>query len=100
MEPYPVSPGESGDQMRLRNSPNHFGVIAISFHWLTVALVILAWTLGTFGDELPRGPVRAAGLSVHMSAGLAILMLLFARAAWRLGDPPPPAERTLPGEIR
>jgi cytochrome b561 len=83
--------------MQLRNSPNHFSVIAIGFHWLTVALVILAWTLGTFGDELPRGPARAAGLLVHMSAGLAILMLLFARGAWRLGDRPPPVERTYLG---
>jgi cytochrome b561 len=81
--------------MQLRNSPHHFGIVAISFHWLTVAIVILAWTLGTFGDELPKGPARLVGLFVHISAGVAILMLLGARAAWRVGDPPPPAERTL-----
>jgi len=82
--------------MQLRNSPDHFGIVAISFHWLTVALVILAWTLGTFGDDLPRGPARAAGLFVHISAGVAIVLLLFARAAWRIGDPPS-VERTLLG---
>src|SRR4029077_12012743 len=83
--------------MQLRNSPNHFGIVAISFHWLTVALVILAWTLGTFRDELPRGLARSVGVLVHISAGVAILMLLCARPAWRFGDPPPPAERTLLG---
>ena len=84
--------------MQMRNSPNHFGIVAISFHWLTVALVILAWTLGTFGDELPRGPARSLGLLMHISAGVTILLLLCARAAWRIGDPPPPVERTLLGK--
>jgi hypothetical protein len=48
----PLSPAESGDHMQLRNSPNQFGVIAISFHWVTVTLVLLARTSVTFGDEL------------------------------------------------
>ena len=39
--------------MRFQNSPESYGAIAKLLHWLTVALVILAWLLGTFGDELP-----------------------------------------------
>ena len=31
-------------------------------HWLTVILVIVAWTLGTFGDDLPKGAARETGL--------------------------------------
>jgi cytochrome b561 len=57
-----------------------------------VALVIVAWLLGTFDDAFPRGAARAASLFVHMTAGLAILVLLLGRAAWRVGDPPPPVE--------
>jgi cytochrome b561 len=53
--------------------------------------------LGTFGDLLPRGPMRAGGLFAHISAGLAILPLLAARLAWRLGDPPSPSEPTILG---
>ena len=83
--------------MRLRNSPSHYGAIAMSFHWITVALVIIAWALGTFDDVLPRGPARAAGLFVHISAGIAILAMLIARLAWRVGDPPPQAETTFLG---
>ena len=57
-----------------------------------MALVIVAWLLGTFDDAFPRGAARAASLFVHMTAGLAILVLLLGRAAWRVGDPPPPVE--------
>jgi cytochrome b561 len=80
--------------MRLRNSTSHYGAIALSFHWTTVALVIIAWALGSFDDVLPRGPARAAGLLVHISAGIAIAAMLVVRLAWRVGDPPPPAEPT------
>jgi cytochrome b561 len=79
--------------MQLRNSPERYGAIPKSLHWLTVALVILAWALGTWGDALPRGAARSAGLFVHNSAGLGILLLLALRLAWRAVDPPPPPEK-------
>ena len=80
--------------MQLWNSTRSYGVIAKILHWLTVLLVILAWMLGTFGDELPRGAGRAAGLFVHMSAGLTVLLLLVFRLGWRIVDRPPPPETT------
>jgi cytochrome b561 len=80
--------------MHFRNAPDQYGIVAQGFHWLTVVLVIAAWLLGTFDDVLPRGPAHAAGLFVHISAGIAIVALLVARFAWRLGDPPPPAAKT------
>ena len=61
-------------------------------HWLSVILVIVAWTLGTFGDDLPKGAARDTGLFVHISAGLVILMALVMRLAWRVAEPPPPPE--------
>ena len=63
--------------MSLRNSADGYGAIARSLHWLTVVLVAIAWALGTFDDVLPKGAARAAGLFVHISAGVAILR------AWR-----------------
>jgi cytochrome b561 len=80
--------------MQLRNSAQGYGAIPISLHWLTVALVIVAWVLGTFGDELPRGVARDFGMFVHITAGLFIIVLLVARVLWRVLDPPPPAEIT------
>lgn len=83
--------------MRLRNSVDTYGAVPRTLHWLTVILVALAWGLGTFEDVLPKGPARAAGLFVHISAGLAILSVLVVRLVWRLGDPPPLHEPTALG---
>lgn len=83
--------------MRLRNSPDGYGAISQTLHWLMVALVLLAWALGTFDDALPKGAGRAAGLFIHISAGVAILAVLVVRLLWRLADPPPPPEPTVLG---
>jgi cytochrome b561 len=80
--------------MKFRNSPQKYGATVQSLHWATAAFVVVAWLLGTFGDALPHGAARAAGLFVHISAGLAILTLIVPRLAWRLFDPPPPPEPT------
>lgn len=83
--------------MRFRNSADGYGAVAQSLHWLTVALVAIAWTSGTFDDVLPKGTARAAGLFVHISVGVAILAALAARVLWRLVDPPPLPEPGMPG---
>jgi cytochrome b561 len=80
--------------MRFRNSATGYGAVSVLLHWLTVVLVAVAWSLGTFGDALPRGGARAAGLFVHISGGLLILALLGLRLAWRWYDPPPPPAAT------
>jgi cytochrome b561 len=67
-------------------------------HWLTVILVPVAWILGLFGDDLPKGAPRAAGLFIHISAGLVVVALLVVRQPWNLTNPPPGAEPTGLGE--
>ncbi|MET4724565.1 cytochrome b561 [Bradyrhizobium japonicum] len=80
--------------MRLFNSVNDYGAVAQALHWLTVILVAVAWALGIFGDLLPKGAARQAGLAVHIFAGLALLVLVAARLAWRSVDPSPASEAT------
>lgn len=80
------------------NSPSGYGAIALSLHWLTAGLVLIAWASGTFDDVLPKGAARAMGLFVHISVGLAILLVLALRLLWRLGDPPPAPEPTMLGK--
>lgn len=84
--------------MRLRNSGEGYGAVSQMMHWFTVALVILAWLLGQFDDVFPKGAARAAGLFVHVSAGLAVIGILLLRLLWRFADPPPPIEQTIFGE--
>jgi cytochrome b561 len=80
--------------MQLFNSPTRYGAIAVGLHWSAVALVVLAWTLGIFGDELPKGAARALGLQVHMFAGLLIVVVTFFRLLLRQLDPSPTPEPT------
>jgi cytochrome b561 len=79
---------KEGAHMQITNSSEGYGAISRTAHWLTVLLVALAWTLGLFGDDLPKGAQRDAGLFVHMSAGLAVVILLVVRLALNLVDPP------------
>lgn len=80
--------------MQIRNSADRYGAIPQLLHWLTVALVASSWLLGVFGDDLPRGAARSAGLFVHISAGIGVLAALGARLLWRFADPPPPSIMT------
>jgi cytochrome b561 len=66
-----------------------YGSFAKVLHWVTVALVAFAWTLGTFGDEFSEGAARDAGLFAHISMGLAILVLAAVRVPSRVANPPP-----------
>jgi len=83
--------------MLIYNSSKGYGAVPQAVHWVTVILVAVAWTLGLFGDDLPKGAPRDAGLFVHISAGLAVIALLVVRVAWNLVDPPPPAGPTTLG---
>jgi len=69
-----------------------YGMMPQFLHWMTVVLVIVAWGLGTFGDDLPKGAARATGLFLHISAGLVVLAAVVMRLVWRVVDPPPEAE--------
>jgi cytochrome b561 len=80
--------------MQWRNSIEGYGAVPQMIHWVTVAVVILAWSLGQFDDIFPKGAARAASLFVHISAGLAVIGILVLRLFWRLADPPPPIEHT------
>jgi len=79
--------------MQIFSSSLRYGAIARSLHWVTVLLVIVAWLLGIGGDTLPGKPAQAAGLFVHITAGLLVIVLTVMRLLWRGVDSPPDAER-------
>jgi cytochrome b561 len=84
--------------MPVRNSPERYGAIPKTFHWFTVVLVIAAWLLGHFIDDLPKA-LHPAGLVTHIAIGTTIFLLLIMRLSWRFIDPPPPPEKTALGLI-
>jgi len=67
-------------------------------HWLTVLLVVVAWTMARFGEQLfdegidALHTATAIGLGVHLWLGLAVLIIAVLRFRWRLVNSPPPPE--------
>lgn len=80
--------------MQLVNSKTRYGALPQLIHWLTALFVIVGWALGQFGDDLPKGPVRAFGLLTHMTLGQCVVALLVIRLIWRIANPPPPLQPT------
>jgi cytochrome b561 len=85
--------------LEILSSERRYGSVAQSIHWVSALLVIIAWTLGLFGEELPKGRPRELGELWHIFAGELILVLLLFRLVWRLVEPPPPAEHTAMGRF-
>jgi len=76
--------------MQLTNSKAQYGAVAQMLHWLTALFVICGWLLGTFHDDIPKGPIRTAALTAHITLGELVVVLLIVRLVWRMTDPPPP----------
>ena len=66
-----------------------YGPVAKTLHWVTVLLVIIAWTLGMLGEELSEGSAQESGLLTHIWIGLAILVVAVVRIPWHIANPPP-----------
>jgi cytochrome b561 len=84
--------------MQLGNSTSRYGAIPQAVHWLTAVFVITGWSLGQFGDDLPRS-MHPTALLVHMTLGQCVVALLVLRLLWRFVDPPPPPEVTPFGKL-
>ena len=79
------------------NAPATYDALEIACHWATVLLVVVLYLLGQFWGFAPRGPARAALHTLHVELGLALILVLAVRIAWRLGPGRrlPPADRGL-----
>ncbi|UYG01380.1 MULTISPECIES: cytochrome b [unclassified Halomonas] len=76
-----------------RNTRSGWGLVSISFHWLSaltvIGLFILGWWmtgLGYYDPWYNQGPW------VHRSIGILLLMVTTARIVWRLVQPTPEGE--------
>jgi cytochrome b561 len=71
---------------RPKNRPLHYGRAAMLFHWSVAALILVAFATALSFGRFNPGDVwyfRAA-YRVHMSAGMALLVLGVSCVAWRL----------------
>jgi len=55
----------------------------IAFHWLTALLVVVQWVGAHYIDAFPKGPLRVDARSTHITIGVALIVVIVARLAWR-----------------
>ena len=55
----------------------------IAFHWATLVLVAMQWTLAQVIDDFAKGAPRVAARSTHIMLGLVIAALVLGRVVWR-----------------
>ena len=72
-----------------------YGATAKLFHWLIVALLLVQYPIGWLMPDIHRGQQPGVGLTLHISFGIVILLLIVMRFAWRLTHPVAP-ESSLP----
>ena len=69
---------------------------AIGLHWIVVALIAAAWSLGLTMVELPLSPLKLKVYSWHKWIGVTIFLLALARLAWRAAHLPPALPSSMP----
>lgn len=63
--------------------------VAIAFHWLLAAAIVVSFGVGLTMTELPFSPQRLKLYNWHKWAGITILALSALRLLWRLAKRPP-----------
>jgi len=82
----------------------HYGTTAKVFHWLIVGLLIVQYLIGWLMPDVHRSQQPGLGMSLHISFGISILVLIVLRFIWRLAHPvapesSPPAWQRLSSEL-
>jgi cytochrome b561 len=74
---------------------NRYTGVAMFFHWLIAALMIVNVVLALSADSLPEGWERPF-INTHKSIGITVLGLALLRLLWRFANPPPPLPARYP----
>lgn len=77
--------------MTLKNTPDRWGAVSQSLHWVVVVLILVMAYIGLTMGDLPNGPDKIKTYALHKSIGITILGLVALRVLWRAyaGTPRP-----------
>jgi cytochrome b561 len=73
-----------------------YGTTAKVLHWLIVALLLVQYPIGWLMPDIHRGVKPGVGMTLHISFGFVILILIVLRLAWRLTHPVAPESSLAP----
>jgi cytochrome b561 len=76
-------------------TPAHYTRTAVALHWIVALLIFGNLAFGLYVAGLPISPAKLRTVSWHKWVGVTILLLAFARLAWRLRHPAPPLPSTM-----
>ncbi len=68
--------------MTVKSTNDHYGLVAVSIHWLSVLLIIALLGSGFRAANTTELAAKAQTLSIHAPVGIAILLLTLARIGW------------------
>ena len=80
----------------LKNSAEHYGLIAKTFHWVMALAVVVMLAVGLYMEDLPPSPDKFRIYGIHKSIGALILIAAFLRLGWRFLNVAPPLPDSLP----
>lgn len=69
-------------------SPVRYSGLSIALHWLMALLIVLAFAIALTLDLFPRS-LEPVLVETHKDIGVAVIVLILVRFAWRLANPPP-----------
>lgn len=69
-------------------SQTRYSGVAMALHWLIAAAIVTNVGIAWYANTL-HGLAKMPSLQIHKSLGITILLLTFARLAWRLFKTPP-----------
>ena len=76
--------------MSREQTPQRYGGVAITLHWLVAALIVSGFTLGLSMVGLPLGRQKFQWYAWHKWIGITVFLLTCIRLLWRWGHPAPP----------
>jgi cytochrome b561 len=79
----------------LDDEQRRYSTVAIVLHWTIALLILTNITIGLKADD-QHGMAKFVSLQWHKSIGITVLILSFARLAWRLLHRPPPYPGHMP----
>jgi hypothetical protein len=85
--------------MKLSNTDQHYGTVAIALHWLIASLIVALVAMGIYMVRLPDvgfNSTKIILILVHKEIGVLVLALAAARLTWRLLNPLPGLVGTVP----
>lgn len=70
--------------MQLKNSPEKYGAVTKTFHWLTSITVICLLGIGLYMVRAEKGPALLQIYGLHKSFGILVLTATFLRVLWHV----------------